>query len=111
MKTALLVMLLGGVLLPQQPATNYDESKVPAYTLPGLLVMNNGDRVRDSADWARRRAEIRSVLESQMFGRAPIRPADISFSLESVDKTALGGTAVRKQGSIAVAGKTLNLLL
>jgi hypothetical protein len=111
MRTALLAVLLSGVALAQQPGTNYDEAKVPAYKLPELLVMSNGERVRGAADWTKRRTEIQSLLESQMFGRAPARPAEITFSLDSIDKAALGGRAIRKQVSIHAAGKTISLLL
>jgi hypothetical protein len=107
----LLVMLLSAVLLAQQPPTNYDEAKVPAYDLPELLVMDNGIRVSTTPDWPKRRAEIRSLLETQMFGRAPGRPQEMRFEVDSIDKAALGGTAIRKQVSIFVAGKRLALLL
>ena len=111
MRTALLAILLSGVVLAQQPGTNYDEAKVPAYTLPELLVMSNGQRVRGAADWTMRREEIRSLLESKMFGRAPTRQAETTFALDSVDKAALGGRAIRKQVSIHAAGKAMSLLL
>jgi len=111
MKTALLVFAFGCVALAQAPATNYDEAKVPAYTLPPLLVLNDGAPVRGAADWAKRRAEIRARLESQMFGRAPARPADLTLAVDSVDKAALGGKAVRKEVSIRARGRSFRLLL
>ncbi|HSP92266.1 MAG TPA: hypothetical protein VLN08_15225, partial [Vicinamibacterales bacterium] len=111
MRTAAIIVLLGGAALAQAQAANYDEAKVPAYTLPPLLVMSDGTPVGGAAGWERRRAEIRTLLESQMFGRAPGRPDDLTFAVEALDKTALGGTAVRKQVSIRTRGKTFRLLL
>lgn len=111
MRPVLLAMVLGCVALAQQPATNYDEARVPGYKLPALLVMNDGTPVRRASEWAKRRVEIRSLLESQMFGRVPARPDGLTVALDSVDKAALGGTAIRKQVSIRVAGKTFGLLL
>jgi hypothetical protein len=111
MKSVLLAILLGTVALAQQPPANYEEAKVPAYTLPDLLVMHTGARVGGAADWARRRPEILALLESQMFGRAPARPGTMTFSVDGVDTSALGGTAVRKQVTIEAAGRTLRLLL
>ncbi|MDO8836623.1 MAG: hypothetical protein Q7V01_13560 [Vicinamibacterales bacterium] len=111
MKTALLAMLLGTVALAQQPPANYDEAKVPAYTLPDLLVMSTGERVRSAADWTTRRTEVLALLESQMFGRAPAQPGAITVSVDGVDKAALGGTAFRKHVTIAAAGRRLRLLL
>ena len=46
-----------------------------------------------------------------MFGRAPARPANVTFKVVSVDKAALGSKAIRKLVSITVQGKTLNLLV
>jgi hypothetical protein len=43
----------------RQDHTNLDESKVPRYTLPALLVMQDGTPVRTAGDWTtRRRPEI-----------------------------------------------------
>ena len=111
MKTALLLFAFGCVALTQAPATNYDEAKVPAYRLPPLLAMNDGAPVRTAEDWTKRRAEIRALLESQMFGRAPARPADLTFAVDSIDKAALGGRAVRRELSIKARGLSLHLLL
>ncbi len=111
MKTALIVVAAGCVALAQAPATNYDEAKVPAYTLPALLAMNDGAPVRTATDWTKRRAEIAALLESQMFGRAPARPADLTFAVDSVDKAALGGKAIRKQVSITARGLSFHVLL
>ena len=45
--------------------TNYDESKIPKYTLPDPLVMNDGTKVSTADQWRnKRRAE---VLKSQQF--------------------------------------------
>jgi (4-O-methyl)-D-glucuronate---lignin esterase len=111
MRTALVAILLGSVTLAQQPATNYDEAKVPAYKLPALLVMNDGTRVRGPAEWTKRRAEIRALVESQMFGRAPGRPEKMTFVVDAIEKGALGGRAVRKQVSIRIGEKVFGLLL
>jgi hypothetical protein len=111
MRTAAIILLLGGAALAQAPPANYDEAKVPAYTLPPLLVLNDGTPVRGAADWAKRRAEILALLESQMFGRAPGRPDDMAFAVDALDSAALGGKAVRKQVSIRTRGTTLHVLL
>ena len=95
----------------QQPApANYDESRVPHYTLPPILTMKDGRPVRTAAEWKARREEIRSLLEEQMFGRAPGRPMGVKVDAP-IDRAALGGLAVRKDVSIDVGGKTLRLQL
>ncbi len=107
----LIAMILAAAALQQAPPATYDETKVPRYTLPPLLVSNDARPVRDTAAWEARREEVRALLESQMFGRAPGRPGDLSFRLVSLDKTALHGSAVRKDVEIGVRGKTLRLQL
>lgn len=105
-------LAFGAAAFAQPAGANYDESKVPAYTLPDPLVLKSGARVRDAKTWqTRRRAEIFELIETQMFGRVPGRPEKMSFELASIDKAALGGKAVRKQISINLSGQVLNLLL
>lgn len=90
----------------QPPAANYDEAKMPPYTLPDPLVLANGQRVTDAATWrTQRRPEILRLFESQMYGRAPGRPAAMAFSAPAVDPQALGGKATRKQVSVLFTGQ------
>ena len=49
--------------------SNYDESKVPSYTLPDPLVFANGSPVRTASDWTtKRRAEVIRLYETAVFG-------------------------------------------
>jgi len=112
MRTALWVssliaaLLLAAFPLPaQRPGANYDESKVPQYTLPDPLVLRNGDPVRDSAAWyRRRRPEILELFRSEVYGRNPGRRKGTSFEIGPVDSQALGGTAIRKQVAVNFSG-------
>ena len=53
------LVLLGWSALPLHgQQVNYDEAKVPAYTLPDPLKFENGSSVADAAAWPQRRAEI-----------------------------------------------------
>jgi len=78
------------------PAVNYDEDKIPAFTLPNPLVFESGAPVAAPADWPRRRAEILRLLQDQMYGRMPERPAILRFVPRETGP-AFGGKAVRKQ--------------
>ncbi|MBL9187348.1 MAG: acetylxylan esterase [Opitutaceae bacterium] len=95
--------------LAAQPAGfNYDEAKVPPYTLPDPLVLNDGTRVRDAATWrAKRRPELLELFAREVFGRTPAgRPAAMHWETTSVDRAALGGKAVRKEITVRfTAGK------
>jgi hypothetical protein len=84
----------------QTSTTNYDESKVGAYTLPDPLTFNNGKAVHSARDWKRRRVEILELFAANVYGHSPKAPKHISYDVFDVDKTALGGKAVRKQVTI-----------
>ena len=90
----------------QQPDANYDEAKVPKYTLPDPLVMANGERVRDAKAWQnRRRPEILELYRAEVFGRSPSEHVKFAIKVNSVDQHALGGKAVRKQVTFRFAGE------
>lgn len=100
------IVLLAGPARAQPPGTNQDEAKVPAYTLPDPLVLANGERVADAGTWiAKRRPEIVSLFESQMYGKAPGRPEGLTFEVTRVIRDALGGKATRKEVSVSFTGK------
>lgn len=80
---------------------NYDESKVPEYTLPDPLLRENGRHVRNIRKWeSSRRPEVHALLETEMFGKMPGRPAGLHFKELSVDTAALDGAATRKEIAI-----------
>ena len=85
-----------------QPAGfNYDEAKVPPYTLPDPLTLADGTKVTSARLWSqRRRPEILRLFEEHMYGKAPGRPRGMQFETRSVDKMALGGKATRKEVSV-----------
>jgi len=85
-----------------QPAdANYDEAKVPKYTLPDPLTLRNGEKVVNAETWyKRRRPEILQLFQNHMYGRSPGRPENMSFELTSIDAHALGDTAVRKEVTV-----------
>src|SRR5687768_4388799 len=74
---------------------NYDESKVPSYTLPNPLVLNNGTPVRDAATWrTKRRPELLEIFAREVYGRTPaVRTEKMHWAVTSVDRSALGGKA------------------
>ena len=99
--------LMGVHIVAQNPDTIYDEAKVPQYSLPDPLVMQSGERVRDAKTWtSRRRGEILELYRTEVYGRSPSKPAGLAFQVESVDKQALDGRAVRKQVTISFVAAT-----
>jgi hypothetical protein len=80
---------------------NYTEAKVGTYTLPDPLLLLNGKPVRDSRTWfEKRRPEIVKLFEENQFGRAPGRPAGLSFEVFDKGTPAFDGKAIRRQVTI-----------
>lgn len=80
---------------------NFDESKVPVYTLPDPLVTTNGEIVSSSQIWYnKRRPELIHLFEEHIYGKVPGELSNISFRVISTDENALNGLATRKQVTI-----------
>jgi hypothetical protein len=91
----------------QQPfVANYDESKVPAYTLPDPLILSDGSKVTSAQVWRqKRRPEIVRLFEQHVYGKSGGKPAAMRFETTSIDKQALGGKAIRKEVAVYFSGK------
>jgi len=109
------ILFLAACLSAQQPPANYDETKVPPYTLPDPLTMRGGQPVTDAKTWTtRRRPEILALYETEVYGRGPARPAKPNYEVVSVEKQALSGKAVRKLVTLYFGDKAaprMNLLM
>lgn len=111
------VAFVAAVPAAEPPDTNYDESKVPEYTLPDPLVLAGGAPVRDAAAWwALRRPEILALFERNIYGRIPSEaPPAFRVVVREESQGALDGRAVRRQVRIHLsdddAGPRLDLLL
>ncbi len=80
---------------------NYTEALAGAYTLPDPLTLADGQPVGDAKTWQeKRRPELVRLFEETQFGRAPGRPADMSFEVTDPGTPAFGGKARRKQVTI-----------
>lgn len=78
---------------------NYDESEVPAYTLPDVLISFDGNRIKTVSEWEEnRRPELINFFEQNMFGEVPTPSSSIekSFKIISKDTTILDGLCTRK---------------
>jgi hypothetical protein len=85
---------------------NYDESKVPAYTLPDPLILTNGETVTKTKTWtSQRRKEILELFREHVYGRSPGKPKGMRFEVTSVDRSALNGTATRKEVTVFFNGE------
>ncbi|MBD0295216.1 MAG: acetylxylan esterase [Flavisolibacter sp.] len=80
---------------------NYDEAKVPPYTLPDALRRPDGQRVRTATEWTnKQRPYLLQLFAQNVYGKMPGKPKGQHFKILSVDSAALGGKAIRKQVTI-----------
>jgi hypothetical protein len=95
------IVLMGVAAVHANEDPIYDESRVPEYTLPDSLMTVGGEAVETPEQWWQsRRAEISQLFETQMYGRAPQKPAGMHWSVFEQSDDALEGIAERKQVTI-----------
>lgn len=87
-----------------QTEANYDESKVPAYTLPDVLKTTANTEVKNKTTWQKeRRPEIIKLFEDNIYGQMPKSFDSIKFSVTNENAAAMGGRAKLKQVLIEVS--------
>ena len=103
--------------LPQVfAAANRDESKVGTLPIPDVLVATDGKPISDSAAWRASRPALLEFFARHVYGRTPAgRPVGMRWETTSVDRTALGGKATRKEITLRFTaqpdGPKLHLLI
>ena len=88
---------------------------MPAYTLPDPLLFNNGKTVRNKADWEKRRIELLTLFENEVYGKTPAGKVELSAVVISQNNDLLNGTATRREVQLKLKNKeaevVLNLLI
>ncbi|MBT8184133.1 MAG: acetylxylan esterase [Eudoraea sp.] len=73
---------------------NTEESKVPEYQLPDVLLTTAGVPIKTAAEWEEsRRAEILNIFEEQVYGKAPLEKIAVETSEKVLDNMAFQGKA------------------
>ena len=95
---------------------NYDESKVPPYTLPDVLKTTANRTVRDKETWEKvRRPEIIKLFEENVYGQLPKSYERLTYSIKNEHGGAMAGKATLKEVVIEVVENnkplTINLVL
>jgi len=99
---SLVIVAATAAALPQ--AAQYDEAKVPAYTLPDPLRFADGRGVTSPDEWRARRSETLRLFEAHVYGRSPGPPQAMRFvGVESTER-ALAGLATRRQVRVLLDG-------
>jgi hypothetical protein len=96
---AIACCLLVSAAVAAPPEANYDEAKIPKYTLPDPLTFADGSAVKSAADWPKRRAEILSLFETNVYGRTPesARQTRLSAEVTQTIPDFLGGKATLRE--------------
>ena len=83
------------------PDINYDESRVPQYSLPNPLALDNGHTIQDAKEWKSYQApRLLKIFENEIYGQAPRLPQlSASATVLAVD-TVFDGLAIRSQLSV-----------
>lgn len=99
----LLIFLFPAQLFAQKKEhdtdVNYDESKVPAYSLPDALTSANGSLITTAEQWQHiRRPEILSLFSNLIYGHIPLPESQIQTTarVRAHDPSYLNGKATRK---------------
>lgn len=98
------ILISAITLKAQRPATtNYDESKVPTYTLPEVLKTESGKTMKSAKTWEkRRRPEVLGLFAENIYGQMPKDFDEIKFSLKNEDRNSMNGKAHLKEVLIEV---------
>jgi hypothetical protein len=107
MKASLLAVIfltsMISALAQDHKESNYDESKVPQYTLPEVLKTQAGKRVTSKEQWEKtRRPEILRLFEDNIYGQLPKDYDSIRYSLSNENINAMNGKAHLKEVLIEV---------
>lgn len=107
MKTFLPILLLLSLALnlhaQRFAPTNYDESKVPEYTLPAALTTSAGKKITSAKAWEKsRRQEVLGLFADNIYGQMPLKYDRISYSIINEDKNSMKGKAHLKEVLIEV---------
>jgi hypothetical protein len=84
--TVLLLLTITIRLSAQDIPINYDESKIPSYTLPDPLQTKNGKRITTSKQWMeQQRPAMLKLFADNVYGRMPGKPKNMRFKVFDVD--------------------------
>jgi len=84
---------------PEKRNVNYDETRVPPYTLPDVLGSAAGS-IKTPAQWMSRRNEILDLFRTNVYGRSPGRPEHVAFDVIQEDPRAMNGSATLRRVGI-----------
>lgn len=70
---------------------NYEESKANPYPIPDLLTMSDGTKVTTSVQWQKRRAELKTLFDENVYGKYPAHIPKVTWTVDSTESTTVQG--------------------
>ncbi|MHC4497313.1 MAG: hypothetical protein ACYSYM_15985 [Planctomycetota bacterium] len=109
------LLLSGNIALSREPKendsdVNYDESKVPHYDLPPLLVSAEGKAIKTPEEWRNiRRPQILALFGNLIYGRIPEpeSPIRTEFEVVRADPQRCSDSFQQRQGQSGNVGARL----
>src|SRR3954469_2201136 len=95
-----------------QAATYNEAAATPYSTAPDPLVMNDGTRVTTSAQWTKRRTELKELFDREVYGRVPRNTPAVKWEVVTSEKGlpmggGFGGATPQPVSDIPVITKQL----
>lgn len=108
--------LLANSASAQPKGFNYDESKVPDYSLPDPLITEEGKQVRSVEQWkTKRRPELLGLFKEHVYGAMPPAMEIAKVDKQGLDENAIGGMGIRKEVALSFrqegSGPKINVLM
>ncbi|NJN25846.1 MAG: acetylxylan esterase [Cyclobacteriaceae bacterium] len=112
---AVCCLLLSIAAFAQEFVPNYEESKIPAYALPEILVSKEGQSITSVDQWETiRRPEIVTDFETYVYGRIPKEKFEVQKEV-LIEADILGGKAHLKETKLTFSRQgrqiSMNILL
>lgn len=107
-------LLVDSVKAQDHQESNYDESKVPGYILPDVLVSRSNEPIKTKAAWEKlRRPELLSLFEENIYGKMPREYDSIRHTTIHEDSNSMNGKAHLKEVKITIyrSGKSVDVNL
>ena len=87
----------------QRKGTHTDESKVPKYDLPELLICSDGTKIDSAKDWeSKRRPEVLQLFADHVYGGVPPKEVEVSYATEVKSWEVLNGDAIRMEVTMRI---------
>lgn len=94
---ALMVIWMSDMCTAQPKGFNYDEDKVPQFSLPDPLTMEDGRSVTTSDQWRnQRRPELLRLFQKQVYGRLPAGAKQARVQVEITEQSDKGPHGTRR---------------